>query len=82
MANIRKTNSALSKAETNPPKLLCTKQVARIANLSPSFFEKARGKGRTDGPPWFKIGGSARYREDEFYEWLETRRVTGGQAND
>ncbi len=61
-------------------KLLCTKEVARIANLSTSFFEKARCRG--EGPPWIKIGGSVRYREDEFFSWLETGRVTGGARHD
>lgn len=30
---------------------------------------------RAEGPPYFKVGRFARYREDELETWLETRRA-------
>lgn len=58
---------------------LCTKQVARLTGLSPSYFEKSRLRGRGYGPPWHKIGGRVRYRLSEVLAWLESCRVTGGE---
>jgi predicted DNA-binding transcriptional regulator AlpA len=62
-------------------KWLCTKQVARLTGLSPSFFEKARMRGRDNGPAWHRIGGRVRYRKSDLLAWLDACRVSGGEVN-
>lgn len=61
---------------------LCTKEVARLTKLSASFYEKSRLSGRSNGLPWYKVGGRVLYRKSEVLAWLETCRVSGGERHD
>lgn len=70
---------ANSHASAHADEWLCTKQVARLTGLSTSYFEQARLRGRSYGPPWHKIGARVRYRLSEVLAWLESCRVTGGE---
>ncbi|TVR12262.1 MAG: DNA-binding protein [Salinarimonadaceae bacterium] len=64
-----------SQARAESDEWLCTKEVARLTKLSPSFFEKSRLQGRNYGPPWHKVGGRVRYRLSEVLAWLESCRI-------
>ncbi len=60
---------------------LCTKEVARLTKLSASYYEKSRLPGRSNGLPWYKVGGRVLYRKSEVLAWLETCRVSGGKCH-
>jgi predicted DNA-binding transcriptional regulator AlpA len=47
---------------------------AEIAHASASLMKKLRRAG--EGPAYFKIGRSVRYRVGDVRTWLESKRVT------
>jgi hypothetical protein len=52
-----------------PNDILTPAQLARRLKVSESFLAKARWRG--DGPPYFKIGRSVRYRWGDVLSWLK-----------
>ncbi len=54
--------------------LLTTPEAASILDISPRTLEKSRSHG--DGPPFYKIGRSVKYRKDEVEAWLASRKQT------
>lgn len=59
---------------------LVTKQVANYLGVSTSWLEKARGN--QNGPAYHKVGAKVLYRTSDVEKWLESNRVTGGEADD
>lgn len=59
----------------NDDEWLSTGGVAKLTDYSTSYYEKMRVRGRTDGPPWYKINGRIRYRKSDVIVWLEEFRV-------
>lgn len=58
--------------------LLCTKQVARLTGLSPSFFEKGRTYGY--GPNYVRLGRAIRYRQGDVQKWMDSNHHAVGGA--
>ena len=66
-------------AETEPVKLLTTKQVAEQLSLDENTLEKWRVD-KNNGPPWIYIGRgnrSVRYRQSDVNKWIESRQQHG-----
>lgn len=59
--------------EVSADRLLTRDQVESHFGLSRRFLEVAAVRG--DGPPFFKINRSVRYRVGDVREWIESRRV-------
>ena len=57
---------------------LTRKQAA--AYLQVSLPTLARWASHKEGPPYFLIGGKARYRVAELDAWIETRRRNDGSS--
>lgn len=60
-------------SELNGDRLLTRAEVQTHFGLSQRFLEVSASRG--DGPPYFKIGRSARYRVSDLRAWIESRRV-------
>lgn len=50
---------------------LCTKEVARLLNVSVSALEKGRVGIGNINPPYHRFGKSIRYRLDEVCAWAD-----------
>jgi predicted DNA-binding transcriptional regulator AlpA len=48
---------------------LTTKQASQLIGFSPKALEVMRYRGC--GPPYFRIGRSVRYRQDDLVTWIE-----------
>ena len=59
--------------ELNADRLLTRAEVQTYFGLSQRYLEISATRG--DGPPFFKIGRSVRYRVAELRSWIETREV-------
>lgn len=57
---------------TNDKKYICTKCLARVTGLSPSFFEKLRVQ--RAGPPYHKVGSRVLYSWSDVEAWFQSRR--------
>lgn len=72
--------------ELNDDLLLTRGEVQTHFGLSQRFLEVSAVRG--DGPPYFRIGRSARYRVADLRAWIEDQRVTeatrrpAGKSND
>ncbi len=58
--------------------LLSVKELAPALNISVVTLNKMRCQG--DGPPYFTIGRSVRYRWGEVQAWLEAQKRTSTAA--
>lgn len=56
--------------------LLCTKQVARLTGLSPSYFEK--GRTYQYGPAYIRLGRAIRYRQADVQKWMNANHHENG----
>lgn len=55
------------------PEYLTARQVTQLTGFSPKALESMRA--RREGPPYFKVGNSVRYRVADVRAWIEK----GGQ---
>jgi predicted DNA-binding transcriptional regulator AlpA len=57
--------------------LLCTRDAAKILNVSEAWLERKRWEGA--GPPRIRVGGptgrAVRYRASDLLAWIETNRI-------
>lgn len=51
--------------------------IAEFLNISVKTLRAMRLRG--DGPPFYKLGGSVRYRLSDIEQWIEERRRTSTQ---
>jgi predicted DNA-binding transcriptional regulator AlpA len=58
----------------NEPRLLSTRQAAKLLSLSAGTLRFWRSIG-FDGPPFLRIGRSVRYDENDLRVWVKSRRV-------
>jgi len=58
---------------------MTTKEVARYLSMSTSLLEKLRCK--KEGAPYYKPTGKVLYKKSDVDAWLESNRMSGGQAN-
>jgi hypothetical protein len=56
------------------PRLVTRSEAGSILGGVPTAT-LARWAYRGDGPPYYRVGRHALYREDELWRWLETRRI-------
>ena len=63
--------------ELNADRLLTRAEVQTYFGLSQRYLEISATRG--DGPPFFKIGRSVRYRVAELRSWIETQEVNQNQ---
>jgi excisionase family DNA binding protein len=61
------------------PKLLSTPEAAKLLGVSAALLSNDRTTGR-HSIPYFKVGKSVRYREEDVLNWLESRRRCTGEA--
>ncbi|MBN8646744.1 MAG: helix-turn-helix domain-containing protein [Caulobacterales bacterium] len=54
--------------------LLTTKQIAEMFNLSKATLDTIRSRDASQGPAYYKISHSIRYRPCDVEEWLEKNR--------
>ena len=57
-------------------KLLKDAEVSEVTLVAKNTLADWRKKGV--GPPWFKLLGSVRYREDDVQAWIEEQAAASG----
>lgn len=60
-------------------RLLNQKEVSEMIGCTESFMEQNRFRRGTDTIPFHKVGRNVRYRRQDVEQWIEQRRVCGGQ---
>lgn len=67
----------VSQIGVNPAQMLPSVPAAKYLGMLESWLRKTRMNGRTDGPPFMRIGGAIRYRLADLERWLDQRRCGG-----
>lgn len=60
------------------PYLIKEIEAAELCGVSVQFLQRDRMKmsvGNRRGPPWYKLGGSVRYKAEDCVTWRESRRM-------
>jgi len=61
----------------NLPQFLTEKQTAKLTGRALSTLRNERSKGV--GLPYYKVGRSVRYSENDIVEWMETKKIVPRQ---
>src|SRR5690348_11449414 len=67
----------VSQTGVGPAQMLPSLPAAKYLGMSESWLRKTRMNGRSDGPPFIRIGGAIRYRLADLERWLDQRRCGG-----
>jgi len=69
----------VSQADQTQASTLPSPVAARYIGMSDSWLRQSRMSGRSDGPPFLRMGARAvRYRLTDLDQWLEQRVCAGG----
>lgn len=63
----------LTSDEQTLPKLLTTKEAAKMASVSVKFLEKLRYQ--RSGPKYLKLGRCVRYSTPDLADWISTQTI-------
>ena len=73
VAEVAGTAPQVSHNSTDLETAIDSRETARILGLSPVTLQQLRARG--DGPPFFRIGRTVRYRLGDVIAWRDERTV-------
>lgn len=73
--SIAKKNKEMNRNQTE---YITEREAAAYLNVSMSYLQHKRCEGflktKRQGPPYYKIGKSIRYKKNELEEWMQTNK--------